>query len=245
MSSNSDDEHHVLNHSYSRGPEALIYSQHRIPPEGNPLKSCRSIDLLCYDEPIREIRMSHMWENLSEELINESPFHSDLDPRHAPVWMLELKLNDKMESSLWSYFSSLMALNQKHGGLKSALLSRLENSDSETDVKNVLDRLSGHVPVAFNLPAFQTFLPRISNAFLFSLIESIFEPRDNNELAREEGQANDGLKSCPYDNLTWRVSHAVASVCANYRDFDSVVLLWKEIVNRLRFYWENNEPLPG
>ena len=122
------------------------------------------------------MRLSFLWESLSEELINDSPFHSDLDSLTAPVWILDLRMQENLNSSLWSYLNTLQNFSEKHDHDKEPLLTRLESSAEQTDseVRNVFDRLSNQGAVILTLPTFQSYLPRISESLVESLVDLIF-----------------------------------------------------------------------
>jgi hypothetical protein len=202
-----------------------------------------------YEEPIRELRLSFLWESLSEELINDSPFHSDLDPLTAPVWLLELRTEEKLNSSLWSYLQTLQEMAGRSQSDTSPLLNRLQekSEESESEVRSVLDKLSGQTPLTLTLPSFQSYLPRIPEPVVKFLVSLIFSPEDERSVPEPDHFLKElkWIKSCKFDNLTWRMVHVISFVSASTSDGDSIVLLWRDLIHELRQNWESGHLLPG
>lgn len=190
-----------------------------------------------------------MWESLSEELINDSPFHSDLDPVTAPVWVLELRTEERLNSSLWNYMQTLQNFREKGEDDTIPLLNRLDNGaeETESDARHVFDRLSGQGAVNLTLPTFQSYLPRISVHAVRSLVDLIFQPNREEVVLETESHLSDfkRFKSCNFDNLTWRIVHVITFVHVSLKDLDSVALIWRDVIHRLRKYWESGQRLPG
>lgn len=206
----------------------------------------REIGFVAYQEPIRELRLSFLWESLAEEMISDSPFHSDLDPLTAPVWLMDLRPEEQTNASVSNYLTSLRHIRDRYDSDGQPLLSRSDSvSQSESEVRNVFDRLSGQVPMNLSLPTFRSYLPRLSESVAEYLVDEIF--RNSEAIVAESGESfgleSKSLGSCAYDNVTWRISHVVAFLVVWLKDSDSLCLIWRLILHRLRKSWESNQPL--
>lgn len=207
----------------------------------------RKIALVAYQEPIRELRVSFLWESLAEEMISDSPFHSDLDPLTAPMSMLEIKPEEQLKSSLWNYLTSLRHFRDRHENERTSMLSRIDSvQQSEDDVRHVFDRLSAQAPINLSLPTFRSYLPRMPDPTAESLVQLIFRPeRADADFGDVFGLEVKSLGSCMFDNLTWRIAHLVAFLVLWLKDENSLCLIWRMIIHRLRQNWQCNQPLVG
>ena len=224
-----------------RWPETLVFSD--VVPLSHTVAEdvCRGIPLQIPGEPMRELRLSFLWQSLSEEMIHDSPFHSDLDPLAAPVWLVDVTPDERLSASLSGSLRSLTHMSDKFHSETSAILNRVAVVE-ENDVRDILDRLTGPASVGLTLPSFQSYLPRVSEQTVEALLDMCFSPSASE--AKEETFAAD-IKSCSPDGLTWRLAHALSYVCSSSGDPDSLALLWKEIVDRLRHHWDTSRQLPG
>ena len=219
-----------------------------------------------YADPLKQLQLATTWPSVSEELITDNEFHSDLQPRSAPKWSLRaLFLDPKSQKSSivlchtteWLY--AFINLRYKY---KSALLQacgqQIESSDpSDVDVRSALDRLAS--------PSNQ-----ISNQ-LFNVQKNVFGQLEKNFFASDgaklsnaddsvkflfeqtafEGFEDDSenpncaqLKSSPVGSLSWRISLLLANSFTEQKNISTVSAIWSAFVERLRSHWKNCQLLP-
>lgn len=54
-----------------------------------------------------------------------------------------------------------------------------------------------------------------------------------------------GMKSAPYDSLTWRLAILMSHVVHSLGGIRSAAHLWYEFTQELRYRWENSTLIPG
>uniref|UniRef100_A0A0N5BM10 Rab3 GTPase-activating protein catalytic subunit n=1 Tax=Strongyloides papillosus TaxID=174720 RepID=A0A0N5BM10_STREA len=65
-------------------------------------------------DPIKEVKLHTEWNNLSTDLINESPLFSDLDPKMTSKWSLEVNFDINNEGYFYKMFSRMIKYHNKH-----------------------------------------------------------------------------------------------------------------------------------
>lgn len=244
-----------MTHLLGEWPKEWLFADNPFDPDDPPLDVVQSIDLVAYQDPISELQLSTSWPSLSEELVADSPFHSDLDPLNAPKWSVRLVARDNSCSTamydLMSGFYNLSNHPNKNLQILGKLIEDLEDRDNDLEVRQALDRMS-NPNLSMTLPQIGPVRPsskwKMPESVRDTLIKYIFETfreeveeDDVHELLKETRS----YKSCPYNGLTWRMILALAYVNATYKDLASVAYIWREIISELRSYWEKCSPLPG
>ena len=61
-------------------PSDALFQHHPIDAEDPPKDVSSLLDFVAYRDPVLDLRLFTTWDSLSEELVSDSQFHSDLDP---------------------------------------------------------------------------------------------------------------------------------------------------------------------
>lgn len=242
-------------------PEDALFYDDPISGDDPPVDVSRMIDFVSYDDPLTEIQLCHSWKSLSEELISDSPFHSDLNPHDAPFWSVRIITKDNFNSSmndLLCRFYQLSIGSSKDQQILGQLMVEIEEKDSESEVKQALDRLS-NPSLSLNIPQLVKSRPVVPQNVVSSLLGYIFEPQNDadsqspdakkmRKILDESGFVLSdfkSFKSAPFDSICWRIIHVISFINSSFKDVLIVAIFWKEIINELRRLWESSTILPG
>lgn len=230
-------------------PEDTLFQHHPIDPEDPSKEISKTIDFVAYRDPVLDLRLFTTWDSLSEELVSDSQFHSDLDPTEAPIWSARVTFDDpsQLYSSMSETLGPFFALSHRADRNKQilgGLIRDIEENEAENEVRLALDRISNHNTLSLNLPQIKlqkrSFV--IPQNIVSSLLSYIFEEPS---CPIESTTDYRPYKSAPYDSLSWRIVHVLTFVYSSYKDLSTLAIFWKEIINELRRFWENSIPLPG
>lgn len=229
-------------------PSDALFQHHPIDAEDPPRDISSVLDFVAYRDPVLDLRLFTTWDSLSEELVSDSQFHSDLDPMQAPFWSVRVTFDDpvQLSSSLSETLGSFFSLSRRQNCRKQilgGLIQEIEEDEAEKEVRQALDRISNQNTLSLNLP--QIKLPKrsflIPQNIVSSLLSYIFEDPSVAEAMNDFRH----FKSAPFDSLSWRIVHVLTFVFSSYKDLSTLAIFWKEIINELRRFWENSLPLPG
>ncbi|XP_015786342.1 rab3 GTPase-activating protein catalytic subunit [Tetranychus urticae] len=194
--------------------------------------------------PIEELHLSTTWPKLSEEFINDSPNHSNLNSMDAQYWSARVLFRDRFTPNLIHSISSLFILEKstKYADQPLGKFTGLQE-EKEIEAKAALDKLAGVGPPTLTLPQFRNFSTwSLSEHLKCQIVDYIFtEPSQANEPINSLLKDYRGFKSCPYNNLTWRLS----IIFHQFKDLNTIAYLWIEIVKKLRDHWESMTDLPS
>lgn len=105
-----------------------------------------------------------------------------------------------LNSSLWNYLQMLREMSEKYSHDEEPLLNRFDrrSEQSGSEVRSVLDRLSGPATVSLTLPTFQSYLPRLSESLVEHLVSLIFGNDENQVILEPDSYLNEfkKMKSC-------------------------------------------------
>lgn len=234
-------------------PLGWVFSEEPLDPDQPSLEVSQAIDIVAYQDPLSELHLSASWPSMSEELIADSQFHSDLDPLQAPNWTLYIKRSEKVSTSLQESLLGFFNLSNcpvKDHQILGKLIEDLEDKENDLEVRQALDRMS-NPSLSINLPQLGqvrgNWKWRVPQAVRTTLLKYIFE--DSNQQHNDDDISDllkdfRTFKSCKFDGLAWRIVLTLAYVNAAFKDMASLAFMWREIISELRKFWEKCQQLP-
>lgn len=209
---------------------------------------CNKLPWGCSKEPVYELLLSTFWPNLSEEIVVDSPVHSDLEPLQAPNWSLRVIFKDRNTfylSDSIGQFLDLKKTKQSKEQILGKLFADIQADEAGIEIKQAFNKLTN--PLYIPIPQFQ-FLSNwdrsqwikekcLSNIFSSKTDES----HDQSEINHKEFKS---LKSAPLGSLTWLIAMTICNVYNTYKELADIAFLWKEIIVQLRNRWEDVQLLP-
>lgn len=229
--------------SFSRWPDEMIYSNHPLDWEDFPKEVVQTIDFESYEEPCKVLFVSSLWTAFTEEVISESAHHSDLDPVNAPDMVIKVESTPSLKTSVQEYLiaiTSILRPNAHALKLHQKIMNGIQGD--RDDVLLVLDRLassSGGDTDFFTGPVKQ--LTSQLSAYVFQYTDKDVKPQEDQAYLREFKP----FKSSPFGSLSWRVVHALLFAQVSLPDPPALSFLWREIIEKLRKYWESGHNIPG
>lgn len=237
-------------------PRRLLYESPNVDPEDPPAWTSYCLFAAVLTDPILAIQVFSSWDTVSEQVVSESPNHSDLDPRYAHKWTVRVLKKDKAVHSL--SFNLRQMLSFAHGPAGNVSVLSLvreyystQQSNNDNEAKAALDRLARPTVSMPQIDAVLTNLNNrtlISQSLVSSLLHAIFERTSIEESTSLLGTSNTlterVFKSAPFDSLTWRICHVISFISFHFKSKSIIAIFWKEIINELRSRWENGETLP-
>ena len=245
--------------------DALFYDDPIDINEDVPIDVSRMIDFVAYSEPLSEIQLCHSWKSLSEELITDSPFHSDLNYHEAPFWSIRISSSNDFKSSLSDLLTKFLNLTRsrsKDQQILTQLMQESEDRETDLEVKSALDRLTNpslslNIPLNFKMTRNQNVPQNVVSCLLGYIFESPFgsdglnESMDQKKMRKILDESGfilkdfKAFKSAPFDSICWRMIHVLAFVNSATESPLTLAIFWKEIINELRNFWESSQCLPG
>lgn len=236
-------------------PKRMLYESSRIDREDPPSWTPRSLFSGVFSEPVLAVQVFSSWETVSEQVVSESPNHSDLDPRYAPKWTVRVLKRDNVIHALSFNLRQLLSFGNGPAGKVSVLgLVReyyaSQGGSDEKEAKAALDRLARPTGISVSIPQIDVLAGNrtlISQSVVSSLLHAIFESQH----VDQTGSAGDSFlltdksfKSAPFDSLTWRICHVISFISFHYKSKSILAIFWKEIIDELRSRWESGHQLP-
>jgi Rab3 GTPase-activating protein catalytic subunit len=230
--------------SFSRWPEEMIYSNHPLDWEDFPKEVVQTIDFETYEEPCKILYMTSLWTGFTEEVISESPHHSDLDPTNSPDMVIKVESTPSLKTSVQEYMlaiTSIIRPNTHSLKLHQKIMNGIQGD--RDDVLQVLDRLaapSSGVDADFFTAPVKTLTSQLA-AYVFQYNSDSRTAEDDSPFLKEYKP----FKSCPFNSLTWRIIHALMFAQVSLPDPPALSFVWRETVQRLRKHWEGGQNIPG
>lgn len=210
------------------------------------VESFKQLPFYCSKEPISQIQLATTWPYLSEEVVVDSPVHSDLDPMQAPLWNVRAVFNrDASLCALSTSIASFLSLKKSWASnqqILGKLINNVDISDAEAEIKNALNKLANPYPINsinLGLPQFNKIKwshEELKELCINYIFKSTIEGTNSDDLRT--------LKTAPVDTLTWKIALTIFIIYAKFREIGDVAHLWKEILCELRTYWESAILLP-
>ncbi|KAK3589406.1 hypothetical protein CHS0354_020737 [Potamilus streckersoni] len=123
---------------------------------------CSSFEQLPFgacDDPVTQLHLSCTWPCLSEEIIVESQFYTDLNPLQAPHWSVRVQMADDPQCLLGEYLEAFLQLCKRKESWDQVIgnLQVEEETEKTSDISQALQKLT-EPSVPYNLPAFGSYM---------------------------------------------------------------------------------------
>lgn len=236
-------------------PKRMLYESPQLDREDPPNWSSYRLYTGVLSEPILAVQVFSSWETVSEQVVSESPNHSDLDPRYAHKWTIRVLKKDNVVHSLSFNLRQLMSFGFGPAG-KISVLSLVreyyanQEPNNENEVRAALDRLARPTGLNVSIPQIEVLAGNrnlISQAVVSSLLHAIFDREviDHPPFPSESFILTDkSFKSAPFESLTWRICHVISFISFHFKSKSILAIFWKEIIDELRSRWEAGQSLP-
>ncbi|RWS12763.1 Rab3 GTPase-activating protein catalytic subunit-like protein, partial [Dinothrombium tinctorium] len=236
-----------LTHIIRKWPE-IWSDDEEIPSDDINLNELNQLKIKCNQEPLLELQLSTTWPSLSEQVVSDSEYYSDLNPLHAPQWTCRLickeAVSSNLSDALFSFIHIKNSWSEKDTILGKVIIS-CEEKESELEVKQALNKLAN--PLSLSLPSFTPKLKLHQSQNLSKEIVSfIFDQNvKKDDKVAELFYDFRSFKSSPYNGLVWRLAVVLCQVYYTYRDLALIAYIWKDLINELRRYWESCSTIEG
>ncbi|XP_064389082.1 rab3 GTPase-activating protein catalytic subunit-like [Halichondria panicea] len=216
-------------------------------------------------DPIEELHLSAVWPNLSEETVADTQEHSVLKPTHAPVWSVVCGLSEGCQCFLSEQLTAFLKLCYHNEAINELLGGRATQEGSPAGTpgySTALNRLTA--PPAANmaspyLPARMvggaesqttpTLQEALSNEELEAVLKCLFPeayqdnpPTPHTPTPSHTDPLVSKLKSAPLHSLSSRLANTMCLVNKEH-GVRGLALVWYELVQELRYRWENGVQL--
>ncbi|KAI1298448.1 Rab3 GTPase-activating protein catalytic subunit [Halotydeus destructor] len=128
--------------------------EHPIDTECPPAEVTQTVASVSHEEPSKEYHLCATWPPMSEELVSDSPFYSDLDSLHAPKWTVRVRIEDSSSQLLYEDITPAGKRNM-------SLLDQLPTLGAPV-VKEFILRTMATRPAVYSRPAAQRMYCYIS-----------------------------------------------------------------------------------
>ena len=229
----------------------MIYKNLPLDWEDFPKEVVQTVDFESYEEPCKVLYVSSLWTSLTEEVVSESAFHSDLDPSSSPDMVIKIESCHSLKTSIQEYLMSITSILRpnKHAlKLHQKIMNGIQGD--RDDVLQVLDRLA-----ASSSSGVEDYFTGPVKTLTSQLASYVFQFDDHKDMRGDNQTESCNLgnyltnfkpfKSAPFDSITWRIIHALMFAQVSLPDPPALTFLWREIIQRLRIYWESGQSIPG
>ncbi|CAM1322145.1 RAB3GAP1 (predicted) [Pycnogonum litorale] len=224
-----------------------------------------------FEDPISQLHLCTTWPYLSEDVVVDSAVFTDLNPVHAPEWMVKLCVKSNLQCLLFEYLSDFRRLCRRRETSAHVLGHEIEEDDDDgVKISQALEKLTDH---AVKIPTLSSVVSRaksrlhaqgeapISTELIIKILQFIFPDAaviitdcisdenlimdcEENTILQNLKEQMKTLKSAPVSSLTSRLALAMCHINHSYGGLRGVAHLWQEFVLEMRYRWENQYPLP-
>jgi Rab3 GTPase-activating protein catalytic subunit len=227
---------------------------------------------------VEELHLSTLWPHLTEEVVVDNSFHSDLTPLSAPMWTVRAKLSTSQSCLAGTRLGNFLKLaycldpidqivagfeedGVSTGGVTStsSVLSKLTESRFESRFKgrrflrSTIEAGMGRLQSAAAKDTQQT---GPSSDELDEILVHLFpDAQEDSEplpkVFKSSNNEDDGnhsllkMKMSPKSSLIDELAFVICKVANKSSGAQTVAQVWKEVVEELRYRWENSHIIPN